>query len=74
MTYKIVCPVVNNQVVLTLPPDLRDKEEVTIFIEDGTDDRAKKLEELRKAAKDPLFLADIREIQEDFRAIDHETL
>lgn len=74
MTYKIICPVINNQVVVNLPPDFQDQEQVTVFIEDGTDDRLKKLEEFRKAANDPLFLADIREIQEDFGAIDHETL
>ena len=32
MTYKMICAVKNNQVVLTLPDDLRDKKEVTIFL------------------------------------------
>ena len=73
MTYKIICPV-NNQVIVTLPPDFIDKTQVTIYVDDQVDVRSQKLEALRTASNDPLFLADIKEIKEDFDSIDHETL
>ncbi|WP_035361485.1 hypothetical protein [Dyadobacter alkalitolerans] len=62
MTYKIVCPVKNNQVILTLPPNFRDKTEVTVYVDDQIDAKSKKLEAMKMAAKDPMFLADISEI------------
>lgn len=74
MTYKIVCPVQNNQVILTLPPDFKDKNQVTVYIDDQVDLKSSKLESLKMASNDPLFLADIREVNEDFDIIDHETL
>lgn len=74
MTYKIVCPVKDNQVIVTLPPDFSDKKQVTIYVDDQVDVRYQKLEALTMASNDPLFLADIKEIKEDFDAIDHETL
>ncbi len=74
MTYKLVCTVKNNQVVLTLPPDLRNKKEVTIFIDDQVDSKFLKLEALKKASIDPLFLNDILEVQQDFESIDYENI
>ncbi|MEO6286909.1 MAG: hypothetical protein ABIN80_05565 [Dyadobacter sp.] len=74
MTYKIVCSVKNNQVTLTLPPDFRNKEQVTVYVDDQIDVKSQKLDALKMAAKDPLFLADIREIHADFDSIEHETL
>ncbi|ACT92958.1 hypothetical protein [Dyadobacter fermentans] len=74
MTYKTVCPVKNNQVILTLPPDFRNKKEVTVYVNDQIDVKSQKIEALKMAANDPLFLADIREIQADFGAIEDETL
>ncbi|TLV03494.1 hypothetical protein [Dyadobacter luticola] len=74
MTYKIVCPVQNNQVIVTLPPDFRNKKQVTIYVDDEIDIRSQKLDIMKIAAKDPLFLADIREIHADFDSIDNETL
>ena len=44
MTYKIVCPVQNNQVILTLPPDFKDKNQVTVYIDDQVDLKSSKLE------------------------------
>jgi len=74
MTYKIVCPVKDNQVIVTLPPDFSDKKQVTIYVDDQVDVKSQKLEALKMASNDPLFLADIKEIQQDFDSIDHETL
>jgi len=66
MTYKVVCTVKDNQVILTLPPDFKNKKEVTAFIEYPVDTKSLKLEALKFASSDPLFLADIKEVQEDF--------
>lgn len=74
MTYKIICPVKNNQVIVTLPPDFYDKKQVTIYVDDQVDTKFQKLEALKMAMNDPLFLADIKEIQQDFDSIDHETI
>jgi hypothetical protein len=74
MTYKIVCPVKNNQVILTLPPDFSDKKEVTVYVDDRIDLKSQRLETLRMAAKDPLLLADVLEIHADFDSIEDETL
>ena len=74
MTYKVICPVRDNQVIITLPPDFKGKKEVTIYINDSTDLKNQKLEVLKLAAKDPLFTADIHEISQDFDSIDSETL
>lgn len=74
MTFRLVCAVKNNQIVVTLPPDFGDKKEVTVVVDDFVDTKAKKIELLRNAAKDVLFLADIKEINQDFDSIDHENL
>jgi hypothetical protein len=74
MTYKIICPVKNNQVIINLPADFNGKKEVTVYVDDQVDIRSQKLEALKMASNDPLFLADIQEIKNDFDSIDHETL
>jgi hypothetical protein len=38
------------------------------------DERQTKLQSMREAAQDPLYLADLRKVEQDFAAIDHETL
>jgi hypothetical protein len=74
MTYKLVCTVDNNQVIVPLPPNFSNKKQVIVMVDDQMDARAQKLEQLKMAATDRLFLADIQEIRQDFDSIDHETL
>jgi hypothetical protein len=74
MTFRQVCKVNNNQIVVNLPPDFIDKKQVTVVIEDVVDTKTQKLERLKAALNDPLFLADIKEIQSDFDSIDNENL
>ena len=50
------------------------KQQVTVVIEDVIDTKAQKLEQLKGALNHPLFLADIKEVQNDFDAVDPETL
>jgi hypoxanthine phosphoribosyltransferase len=74
MTYRQVCSVDNNKVTITLPEDFKGKTKVVVVVDDLVDTKAQKFELLKKASNDPLFLADIKEIHEDFDAIDEENL
>jgi hypothetical protein len=74
MTYRLVCTVNNNQIVLTLPPDFKGKKKLVVVVDDQIDAVNQKLAQLKQAAKDPLFLSDINDIKNDFDSIDHETL
>lgn len=74
MTFRQICAVNNNQIVVTLPPNFSKNKQVTVVIDDQVDSRALKLAQLKDAAKDPLFLADILEVHKDFDSIDHENL
>ncbi len=73
MTYRTTGRVKGSRVVVALPAYFPDNREVTITIDDAVDVRNEKMTLLKKAALDPLFLADIREIQEDFENSDPET-
>ena len=61
MSDKQVCKVTNNQ-------------QVTVVIDEVIDTKEQKLEQLKAVLNDPLFLADIKEVQNDFDAVDPETL
>ena len=73
MTYRTTGRVKGNRVVVALPPYFPENKEVTITIDDALDVRTEKMNLLKKAVQDPMFLADIREIQEDFEDIDPDT-
>ena len=64
----------NNQLIITLPDDFKDIKRVLVTVDDAIDTKTSKLELLKQAASDPLFLSDIREISDDFSHIDAETL
>lgn len=63
----------DQQIILDLPDSFQQKR-VMIVVEDIADERADKIKLMRDAANDPLYLADMQEVQADFRAIDGETL
>ena len=52
----------------------KQKRKVRIIIEDNDDEMGNKVNLLKKAFKDPLFLTDIGEISADFESIDKESL
>ena len=64
----------DKQLIINLPDKFRSKKRVRVIIEDVDEDKLSKLEYLKKAAKDPLFLSDVQEIQEDFQYTDKESL
>lgn len=74
MTFRQICTVTNNQIIVNLPPDFGDKKQVTVVIDDTVDTRSQKLEQLKAALNDPLFLEDVKDVHTDFDSIDHETL
>ena len=63
----------NQQLVLDLPESFQQKR-VMVIIEDLIGTQASKLELMKQAASDPLYLADQAEVQDDFRSIDGETM
>ncbi|MGB3079210.1 MAG: hypothetical protein WBB31_09060 [Saprospiraceae bacterium] len=63
-----------NQVVINLPDDFKHSKRVLVTVEDSIDNMASKLELLKQASIDPLFLSDIMEINEDFSHIDSEAI
>ena len=74
MTLRIICEVKNNQVSLTLPADFSHDGKVTVIVDDQIDNKTKKMDLLKAASIDPIFLADIKEIQDDFDIIDSDSL
>jgi molybdopterin biosynthesis enzyme MoaB len=74
MTFRQICIVENNQVIITLPPSFENQKQVTVVIDAVVDSKIQKLALLKEASVDPLFLADIEEINKDFDSIDSETV
>ncbi len=76
MKFEKVCDIKDNQLVIDLPEKFRGKDKVLVTIDDEyyADSGKEKLELLKQASKDPLFLEDIMEISEDFKHIDYESL
>ena len=74
MTFRQICTVNNNQVVITLPPTFENQKHVIVVIDDVIDSRTQKLVQLREASTDPMFLADIEEVHKDLDFIDNETV
>jgi hypothetical protein len=62
------------QLIIRLPDSFKSKKRVKVTVEDADDDKASKIALLKKASKDPLFLSDIQEIQDDFKYADSEDL
>jgi hypothetical protein len=74
MTFRQICIVKNNQVIITLPPSFENQKQVTVVIDAVVDSKTQKLALLKEASVDPLFLADIEEINKDFDSIDSESV
>ncbi|MEZ4960284.1 MAG: hypothetical protein R2830_10755 [Saprospiraceae bacterium] len=74
MILRQIFDVVNGQVVIILPKEFKGKKKLLVTIDDEVGEFLKKMELMGQASEDPLFLADIKEIEEDFNLIDHEQL
>ncbi len=62
----------DNRIIIKLPERFKSKKRVKVIIEDVDDSRQEKIQLLRKASKDPLFLSDINEVNSDFADSDNE--
>ena len=74
MTLRRIVDIINNQLVLTLPESFRGKNKVLVIVDDSLSSKADKFQLMKQASTDPLFLADLKEVGDDFGSIDHETL
>lgn len=72
MTVRRLCNIRNNQLIIDLPENFRGKQKVMVTHEYHVDSKAEKLVMLQKASKDPLFIADIKEVNDDFGAIEKD--
>ncbi|VVB87382.1 Uncharacterised protein [uncultured archaeon] len=66
----------NHEIKVKVPQEVPENEavEVILIIKKRQDSFKEKIRELKKAAKDELFLEDLKEISEDFRSVDLEGL
>ncbi|HBX49565.1 MAG: hypothetical protein A2275_11570 [Bacteroidetes bacterium RIFOXYA12_FULL_35_11] len=62
----------DNRILVTLPEQFRNFKKVLVVVENTDDEKEKKLLLIQQAAKDPLFMTDISEVNEDFKHIDKE--
>jgi len=72
MTFERTYEIQNNQLIITLPNSFRNKKRVRVIVEDVDQNHSDKMNLLRKASTDPLFLADIDEVNADFKDSDKE--
>jgi hypothetical protein len=61
-----------NQILINIPDSFKRKKRILVVIDDSVDTKTDKMELMKIASKDPLFLADIDSISKDFRNIDTE--
>ena len=74
MVVRQFCEVKNNQLFISLPVDFKDKKKVLVIVDDAPSIQSKKQLLMKKAALDPLFLADSKEVSDDFNAIENGNL
>lgn len=73
MTWTRIIDVKEAEVVLKLPADFKNRK-VLIRVDDIDGKHAGKLNQMQQAATDPLFLADIAEVQADLQGVDGESV
>lgn len=64
----------NHELKIKVPQNIPENEtvEVILIIKKKQEDFNQKINELRNAVKDDLFMGDIKEISKDFGAVDSE--
>lgn len=74
MSHRNIYEVNDNQLVIHLPKEFKNKMKVFVTVDNLTDSHAAKLLLLKQASADPLFLSDVEEVSNDFDLIDGENL
>lgn len=62
----------DNKVIVNLPESFRNKKKVMVTVDDEISGRTEKINLMKKASHDPLYLADIAEIEDAFNFADSE--
>lgn len=65
MTLTKLYKVTNNQLIITLPIGFKDKQ-VLVTIDDKPSLNDDKISMMKLAAKDPLYLSDLQEVNDDY--------
>jgi len=73
MTLTKLYKVTDNQLIITLPVGFKDKQ-VLVTIDDKPSQNEDKISMMKLAAKDPLYLSDLQEVNDDFEGIEHDNL
>jgi hypothetical protein len=68
MTITKLYKVTDNQLIITLPVGFKDKQ-VLVTIDDKPSLNDDKISMMKLAAKDPLYLSDLQEVNDDFEGI-----
>jgi len=64
----------NHQLVISLPKGFHEKKKVLVTIDEIPEPRSQKMDEMLAASKDPLYLTDMHEVNNDFDHLAGETL
>lgn len=73
MTFRQIYTVTNDRIVIILPNSFKDKQ-VMVTVDDEPGTQTDNMRLMKQAATDPLYMADLNEVNDDFNNIDHETL
>jgi hypothetical protein len=72
MILRQILDVKNNRVIIDLPQAFVGSKQVVVTLDNEVDERESKILLMKQAAEDPLFLADVQEIEDDFSFPDAE--
>ncbi len=64
----------NHQLKINLPESFPSKQKVVVTVEEMPLSKKEKLKLMKRAAKDPLFIHDMKEVNGDFDLINNESL
>lgn len=64
----------NHEVLIKIPPYVRENEivEIILILRKKSNDFQHKLQELKTAMEDEIFLSDLKEVSDEFEKIDFE--
>ncbi|MBK7149724.1 MAG: hypothetical protein IPH78_13140 [Bacteroidetes bacterium] len=64
----------NHQLTIHLPQRFPSKQKVVVTVEEVPLSKKQKLKLMKKAASDPLYIQDMKEVNSDFDSINNESL
>jgi len=64
----------NHQLTINLPDSFPSKQKVVVTVEEMPLSKKEKIKLMKRAASDPLFIQDMKEVNNDFDLINNEGL